>query len=70
MQFGFRWKNTYFTKKMRQIVGIEMAMYNFHQSSKNTLKMGRMINPIDQKNSNTNDVIVFAAPPVISTTTM
>lgn len=34
----------------------------------NNAKIGRTIKPIDQKNSNTNDVIIFAAPFVISTT--
>lgn len=43
-------------------------MYSFHQASMNTLNMGSKISPIDQKNSNTNDVIVFAAPFVMSTT--
>lgn len=42
-------------------------MYNFHQSSINTLNIGNKIRPIDQKNSNTSDVIVLAAPFVMST---
>lgn len=42
-------------------------MYNFHHSSINTLNIGSRIRPIDQKNSNTSDVIVLAAPFVIST---
>lgn len=50
------------------MVGIDIAIYNFHQSSMNKLNTGKMIKPIDQKNSNTSDVIVLAAPFVISTT--
>lgn len=50
------------------MVGVEMAIYNFHQSSMNRSNIGKMIMPIDQNNSNTSDVIILAAPLVISTT--
>lgn len=60
-------KYTNFIKKIKKIVGKEIAWYNFHQSSMNTLNIGSKIKPIDQKNSKTSDVIVFAAPFVIST---
>lgn len=53
---------------MSRIVGIEIAMYIFHHSSINNAKIGKTIKPIDQKNSNTSDVIIFAAPFVISPT--
>lgn len=45
-----------------------MPIYSFHHSSKNNANIGKMIKPIDQKNSNTSDVIIFAAPFVMSIT--
>lgn len=50
------------------MVGMEMAMYNFHHCSMNNAKMGRTIKPMDQKNSKTREVIILAAPFVMSTT--
>lgn len=58
----------YLYKKIRQIVGDDIAMYNFHQPSMNKANTGNIIKPILQKNSNTIDVIILAGPFVMSTT--
>lgn len=63
----FQWES-YLIKNIKQRVGSDMPIYSFHHSSKNNANIGKMIKPIDQKNSNTNDVIIFAAPFVISIT--
>lgn len=49
-----------------QMVGIDIAMYSFLQVSMNKSKIGNIIKPIDQKNSNTKTDIVFASPLVMS----
>lgn len=50
------------------MVGDEMATYNFHEVSINMANVGKIINPIDQNNSNTTITIFLALPCVMSTT--
>lgn len=59
---------TYLCKNTMTNVGTEMTMYKCDQLLKNMDNPGNIINPIDQKKSNKTSAIVFALPPVISTT--